>query len=156
MTIDFLVKNLDLLDADHVEMACGILRARHRQATMQLNLFGWDEARVRADIAARPSASLVPMSGLQPVDEPAVDTATEQGVSALFQGQTRAFLERMIDTIRSKGGVTLEDAAALHGIGVDTARAYIRNAGRTAKAHTVAVPVKPTWDHDKGCNVYGV
>ena len=57
MTIDFLIKNLDLLDADHVEMACGVLRARHRQAMTQRDMFGWDEARVRADIAARPSVS---------------------------------------------------------------------------------------------------
>jgi len=156
MTIDFLVKNLDLLDADHVEMACGVLRARHRQAMMQLNVFGWDEARVRADIAARPSVSLVSMSDMQPVDEPTVDAATDEGVSTLFQGQTRTFLERMVDTIRSKGGVTLEDAAAIHGIGIDTARAYIRNAGRTAKAHGIAMPVVPKWDTDKGCNVYGV
>ena len=81
---------------------------------------------------------------------------TDEGVSTLFQGQTRAFLERMIDSIRSKGGVTLKDAATMQGIGIDTARAYLRNAGRTAKAHGVAMPIVPKWDADKGCNVYGV
>lgn len=142
-TVDFTLRGLDLLDADQVEVACGILRARHRQALMERSANG--EPAARATIAARPTANLMPTVDAPPPSDP----------TGPFQGQTRAFLDRMVDTIRNRGSVTLEDAAAAHGIEVETARAYIRNAGRTAKAHGVALPVVPKWDADKGCNIYG-
>jgi len=143
-TVDFTLRGLDLLDADQVEVACGILRARHRQALMERSANG--EPAARATIAARPTANLMPT-----VDAPPSDPTP----TGPFQGQTRAFLDRMVDTIRNRGSVTLEAVAVLHGIEVETARAYIRNAGRTAKAHGIAMPVVPTWDAGLGCNVYG-
>ena len=45
-------------------------------------------------------------------------------------------------------------AAKEAGISLDTARAYLRNAGRTASAYKVALPVKPEWQHDTGRNTY--
>jgi hypothetical protein len=60
----------------------------------------------------------------------------------------------MLARIAKQGSTTLEDAATEAGISLDTARAYLRNAGRTAAAHKVALPVAPKWDHEKGRNDY--
>lgn len=73
---------------------------------------------------------------------------------ALYGGNTRRFLEVMLARIEKFGSTTLEDAAKDASITLDTARAYLRNAGRTASAHKVTLPVKPQWQHDMGCNTY--
>lgn len=73
---------------------------------------------------------------------------------AIYGAKTRPFLETMLARIAKQGSTTLEDAATEAGISLDTARAYLRNAGRTAAAHKVALPVAPKWDHEKGRNDY--
>jgi hypothetical protein len=67
---------------------------------------------------------------------------------------TRTFLETMLALIQKDGKTTLEAVAAHMGVSLDTARAYLRNAGRTAAAHKVSLPVAPTWNHDAACNEY--
>lgn len=140
--MQFTFQNLNLANPADVDQACKILRSF---------------ATVPAEMLASTSVITITLEANGYItDSPVAPIADAESVSTLFQGQTRAFLERMIDSIRSKGGVTLKDAATMQGIGIDTARAYLRNAGRTAKAHGVAMPIVPKWDADKGCNVYGV
>lgn len=146
------IRNMNPLDPDSVELACAILRARHRQALLQQQQLGWADDRVLGDIASRP---VITVATLDEVDE-ADAVGDTVSVSDHFQGQTRAFLERMVAFIRDHGPSTLDEVAQEHGISLDTARAYIRNAGRTAKAHGVPIPVYPEWDHDEGCNLYAI
>jgi hypothetical protein len=73
---------------------------------------------------------------------------------AIYGKMTRAFLEVLLARIDKCGSTTLEDAAADANISLETARAYLRNAGRTAAAHKVALPVIPEWQPDMGCNTY--
>jgi hypothetical protein len=95
------------------------------------------------------------MTVFVPSDE--VDTtrpSQPEDTLAVYGRMTRAFLEVMLARIEKCGSTTLEDAAADANISLDTARAYLRNAGRTASAHKVALPVKPEWQPDMGCNTY--
>ena len=73
---------------------------------------------------------------------------------AIYGKTTRAFLRKMLERIHAHGSTTLEDAAADANISLDTARAYLRNAGRTASALKVTLPVRPEWQPDMGCNTY--
>lgn len=75
---------------------------------------------------------------------------------AIYGKTTRHFIEAMLDRIRKNGSVTLEEVADDENISVETARAYLRNAGRTAAAHKVTLPFKPVWNHDKGVNDYSL
>lgn len=158
MNTTLTLANLDLLDPKAVDHALGVIRALHRMAKTRVELFREDEAAVRADLAVRK----ITLSDQAELDREADDASTvgevtqtiAAPVAPVYGAKTRAFLDEMLNTIRANGGVTLEDAAAKHGIGIDTARAFIRNAGRTAKAHGAVLPVKPNWDADKGCNVY--
>ena len=72
----------------------------------------------------------------------------------IYGKTTRAFLQQMLARIDAQGSTTLEDVSTDMGIGLDTARAYLRNAGRTASAYKVSLPVAPKWDHEKGRNDY--
>jgi hypothetical protein len=87
-----------------------------------------------------------------PTDE--VVAAGSDNPLAIYGKTTRAFLEVMLARIEKHGSTTLEDAATDAHISLDTARAYLRNAGRSAGAHKVSLPVAPTWDHEKGRNDY--
>jgi hypothetical protein len=153
--------NLDLLDPKAVDHALNVIRALARTARYRVELFREDETAVRNDLAFRKitlanQAEFDREVGNDDDDAPAgeVQPIPITPVDPVYGAKTRAFLDAMVSTIRANGGVTLEDAAAQYGIGIDTARAFIRNAGRTAKARGATLPVKPTWDHDKGRNVY--
>ena len=134
--MDITIVNIDLTNPASVEHAVEKLRA--------LTVFDASVLRnVRAFTIAIPS------------DE--VDTARvclPEDTLAVYGKMTRAFLEVMLARIERHGSTTLEDAAADANISLDTARAYLRNAGRTASAHKVALPVKPEWQPDMGCNTY--
>jgi hypothetical protein len=140
--MQFTFQNLTLTNPADVDKACSILRSF---ATVPAEM-----------LAATTSININIEADGYVTDALVVPIADAGSVDPVFGERTRAFLDEMVSAIRANGGVTLEDAAAKHGINLDTARAFIRNAGRTAKARGVALPVKPTWDHDKGCNVYGV
>lgn len=162
MNTTLTLANLDLLDPKAVDHALGVIRALARTARYRVELFREDEAAVRADLAVRKITLFSQAELAREADDDGDDDATVGDVppdapasaDPVYGAKTRAFLDAMLTTIHANGGVTLEDAAAQHGIGIDTARAFIRNAGRTAKAHGATLPVKPTWDADKGCNVY--
>lgn len=93
---------------------------------------------------------LVPMNALpSPHLVPSKDE-----MLGIYGKTTRAFLQQMLARIDAHGSTTLEDVATDMGISLDTARAYLRNAGRTASAYKVSLPVVPKWDHEKGRNDY--
>lgn len=131
------IENIDLTNPASVERAVEKLRA--------LTVF---DASVLRNVRS--------MTVFVPSDE--VDNARlallPEDTLAVYGKMTRAFLEVMLARIDKCGSTTLEDAAADANISLDTARAYLRNAGRTASAHKVTLPVKPEWQHDMGCNVY--
>ena len=134
--MDITIVNIDLTNPASVEHAVEKLRA--------LTVF---DASVLRNVRS--------MTVFVPSDE--VDTARPsqpEDTLVVYGKMTRAFLEVMLARIEKYGSTTLEDAAADANISLDTARAYLRNAGRTASAHKVALPVKPEWQPDMGCNVY--
>lgn len=136
------IVGVDVTNPEDIDRAVGVLRSLNQRAKARGT---HDDVLVEFDHG-------VAMIEFTPRDE--VPGATAHLAGMVYGKKTREFLDRMVATIRVNGGVTLEDAAAQHGIGIETARAFIRNAGRTAKAHGATLPVKPTWDHDRGCNVY--
>jgi hypothetical protein len=73
---------------------------------------------------------------------------------AIYGAKTRLFLELMTARIERHGLATLAEVANDMGISLDAARAHLRNAGRTASAHNVSLPVHPTWQPEHGYNVY--
>jgi len=75
---------------------------------------------------------------------------------AIYGKTTRAFLETMLLLIQRDGKTSLESVATHMGVSLDTSRAYLRNAGRTAAAHKVSLPVVPTWNHGSGYNEYAL
>jgi hypothetical protein len=134
--MDITIVNIDLTNPASVEHAVEKLRA--------LTVF---DASVLRNVRS--------MTVFVPSDE--VDTtrpSQPEDTLAVYGKMTRAFLEVMLARIEKCGSTTLEDAAADANISLDTARAYLRNAGRTASAHKVALPVKPEWQPDMGCNTY--
>ena len=134
--MDITIVNIDLTNPASVEHAVEKLRA--------LTVF---DASVLRNVRA--------MTVFVPSDE--VDTtrpSLPEDTLAVYGKMTRAFLEVMLARIDKCGSTTLEDAAADASISLDTARAYLRNAGRTASAHKVALPVRPEWQPDMGCNTY--
>lgn len=134
--MDITIVNIDLTNPASVEHAVEKLRA--------LTVF---DASVLRNVRA--------MTVFVPSDE--VDTtrpSLPEDTLAVYGKMTRAFLEVMLARIDKCGSTTLEDAAADANISLDTARAYLRNAGRTASAHKVTLPVRPEWQPDMGCNTY--
>lgn len=71
-----------------------------------------------------------------------------------FAGKCREFLTTMVEQIAHNGHTTLAQAAADHGVSVETARAFLRNAGRSAQSHGVTLPFYPRWDSLKSYNTY--
>lgn len=136
------IVGVDVTNLEDIDRTVGVLRSLNQRA----------KARgTHDDVLVEFDNGVAMVEFVSPDEAP---ESTVQLVGLVYGKKTREFLDRMVTTIRSNGGVTLEEAAEQHGIGIETARAFIRNAGRTAKAHGAALPVKPTWDHDRGCNVY--
>lgn len=135
--------NIDLTDADHRAHAVAALNT---YAALSPELLLGVES-IRLDFR---TVDLIPMN--VPMTPSPVFTGTAS--LGIYGKTTRAFLDTMLSRIAKYGSTTLEDAATEAGISLDTARAYLRNAGRTASAYKVALPVKPEWQHDMGCNTY--
>ena len=95
--------------------------------------------------------TFIDLKEMDPADPLAIE---DRGNITLYGKTTRAFLEHMMARIKAQGSTTLEEVATDMGITLDTARAYLRNAGRTASAHKVSLPVAPKWNHEKGRNDY--
>ena len=135
--------NIDLTDTAHLSHAVAALNA---YAALSPDLLLGVES-IRLDFR---TVDLIPMNA--PMAPSPVFTGTTS--LGIYGKTTRAFLDTMLSRISKYGSTTLEDAAKEAGISLDTARAYLRNAGRTASAYKVALPVKPEWLHDTGRNTY--
>jgi len=152
-------KNLDLLDSRSVEQAVGILWAAHRHAKQAVELFGESEASVRERLARfLHTYTLLDVENEAAVEEKdgtvsvTVAVPTKLHAHGFYRGNTKEFVDTMNARIDKYGSTTLEDAATDLGVTLDTARAFLRNAGRTDRAHDTELPFVPRWNHDKGYN----
>jgi hypothetical protein len=135
--VNITFENIDLTDSVHVEHAVSSLRAYAALPPLLLH----DTRSVTVDFG---NGNLL-SSGAPAVPN---DPLTIYGKT------TRTFLEIMLGRIRQDGKTTLETVASDMKVPLDTARAYLRNAGRTAGAYKVSLPVAPTWNPESGCNEY--
>ena len=150
-------KNLDPLDSRSVEQAVGILWAAHHHAKQAVELFGESEASVRERLARIPHTyTLLDVENEAAVEEKDGTVSVNVAVPTklFYRGNTKEFVNTMLARIDKYGSTTLEDAATELGITLDTARAFLRNAGRTDRAHGTELPLVPRWNHDKGYNDY--
>lgn len=151
-------KNLDLLDSRSVEQAVGILWAAHRHAKQSVEMFGESEAEVRERLARPRAFTLLDPNTEMTVEEDGTEVPapvpTRMHAQGFYRGNTKGFVDTMLARIDKHGSTTLEDAATDLGITLDTARAFLRNAGRTDRAHGTELPFVPRWNHDKGYNDY--
>lgn len=125
--------NIDLSNEASIEHAIGLLRGY-------------------ANLPPKVVQGLTALTFTLPTDE--VATCASDDALGIYGRTTRAFLVQMLSRIDENGSTTLEEVANDMGITIDTARAYLRNAGRTASAYKVTLPVKPEWQPDMGCNTY--
>lgn len=140
-------KNLDLRDPRSVERACSILRsygmvpsellARTASLTLEFEEDGYTTDSTHTD-------TLPPNTAPTGVGD----------ALGFYGGKTRCLLDTMLSRIRQHGSTTLGETANDMGISLDTARAYLRNAGRAAAARELDLPVKPSWNTALGCNDY--
>lgn len=134
--MNIIVANIDLTDPACIDHVAASLRA----------------------YAAIPAAYLSAVKDItidfSEMAEPPSSTSAPSNPLAIYGVKTRPFLETMLARIAKHGTTTLEEAAKDAGISLDTARAYLRNAGRTAVAYKVALPVVPKWNPEKGYNAY--
>ena len=144
------LENIDLTNTEH------LAHAREICATLSSALLATVQD-IRIDFR---TLDLVPMHAAEDVpadmghDAPKASSATPKAKLGIYGKTTRAFLQSMLDGIAKNGSVTLEEVATEMGIGLDTARAYLRNAGRTAIAYKTTLPVKAVWNAEMGCNDY--
>ena len=140
--------NIDLTNADHLSHAVAALNA---YAALSPDLLLGVES-LRLDFH---TLDLIPMNAPVPSEAAMGQYPLRyEAALAIYGRTTRAFLRKMLERIHAHGSTTLEDAAADANISLDTARAYLRNAGRTASALKVTLPVRPEWQPDMGCNTY--
>ena len=137
------LENIDLTNAEHLAHAHAALDAYAALSPEFL-------ACVRDVCIDFHTLDLTPMSA-PPSAAPA---AAQEEALGIYGKTTRSFLQQMLARIDAQGSTTLEEVATDMGITLDTARAYLRNGGRTASAYKVSLPVAPKWDHEKGRNDY--
>jgi hypothetical protein len=141
--------NIDPTNPKHLAYAVASLNELKKHATVAPLVLRW-VTDVNIDFSELDVVSL----GGPECPPTAVSSGSREDMLAIYGKMTRTFLEVMLSRIEKCGSTTLEDAAADANISLDTARAYLRNAGRTASAHKATFPVKPEWQHDMRCNVY--
>jgi len=141
--VNITLENIDLTNTEHLAHAQSALEI---YATLSSALLATVQD-IRIDFHA------VPVVAVNSTPAPGCTAAQEEALG-IYGKTTRAFLQQMLARIDAQGSTTLEDVSTDMGIGLDTARAYLRNAGRTASAHKVSLPVAPKWDHEKGRNDY--
>lgn len=153
-------KSIDPLDSRSIEQAVGILWAAHRHAKQSVEMFGESAAGVRERLARTPFTYTLPDVENEAVEEedgtatstPPVPTKLHP--HGFYRGNTKDLVDAMCNRIEKHGSTTLEDTATDMGTTLDTVRAFLRNAGRTDRAHGTELPFVPRWNHDKGCNDY--
>jgi hypothetical protein len=149
-------KNVNLLDSRSVDHAVGILWELHRHAKQSVELLGHSEAEVREQYARTHTFTIVdPNANLTVEDGEGVDLdPVPTKPQVFYRGSSKQLIEVMQERIAKNGMTTLEDSATVMGVTLDTARAFLRNAGRTNRAHGIGFPFEARWNHDKGYNEY--
>ena len=148
--VNITLENIDLTNTEH------LAHAREICATLSSPLLATVQD-IRIDFR---TLDLVPMHAAEDVpadmghDAPKASSSTPKAMHVKYGKTTRTFLHSMLTRIEKGGTTTLEEVAHEMNISLDTARAYLRNAGRTAAAYKVPLPVKPVWNHERGCNDY--
>lgn len=143
------LENIDIKNPQH------LAHAREIYATLSSALLATVQD-IRIDFR---TLDLIPMHATDEMpagtDEvPRVPSVPQEAKLGIYGKTTRLFLQSMLTRITNEGSTTLEEVAHEMNISLDTARAYLRNAGRTAGAYKTLLPVKPVWNHERGCNDY--
>jgi hypothetical protein len=141
--VNITLENIDLTNTEH------LAHAREIYATLSSALLATVQD-IRIDFR---TLDLIPMHAAEEVPAGMGHDAPKAKLG-IYGKTTRAFLQSMLDGIAKNGSVTLEEVATEMGIGLDTARAYLRNGGRTAIAYKTTLPVKAVWNAEMGCNDY--
>jgi hypothetical protein len=146
--VNITLENIDLQNPDHVTHAIESLRAYASiPAAFLSTLTDISLCFDGRDTVMTPASTPAPT----PVSQ---TTSAPENKLGIYGKTTRTFLLTMITRVQQQGSATLEEVASDMGIPLDSARAYLRNAGRTAAAYKVLLPVAPTWNPEKGCNEY--
>lgn len=146
--VNITFENIDLTNTEHLAHAQSALEI---YATLSSALLATVQD-IRIDFSMLDLALV--RASAQALEVPGVPSAVKKAKLGIYGKTTRAFLQSMLDRIAQNGSTTLEEVATDMGIGIDTARAYLRNAGRTASAYKTTLPVKPVWNAEMGCNDY--
>lgn len=130
--------NIHLGNKNSVEEACSILHAY---------------LVLPPEVVGKMDNVLVRLSTPTPESEEVA--AVEAAAVEAFHGvNSRPFLDAVLARIASSGSATLQEVCSDTGVPVMTARAYMRNARRTAKTRGAAFPFQARWSIEKGCTVY--
>lgn len=149
-------KDVDFLDSRTIENAVRLLWAIHRHAKYSVELFGEPEEEVRErhekhrTYSVRLDETLLDEEGKE-VYAPVPTKIIPQG---FYRGNTKDLIEKMLEKIEQNGSTTLEEVAREMSITLDTARAFLRNAGRTSRAHKAELPFLARWDVSRSRNEY--
>jgi hypothetical protein len=142
--------DLDPLDRDSVERACDLLWALHASLLEAERRLGQS----REEILAKTNGSNFRVS------EPALSESTsaeEEGDGlSLFGSETRQVLRLLRDRAHASGSSTLEEVSEELSLPIESVRAFMRNAGRTAKHHGIELPVRKEWNPDRRVMQYYV
>jgi hypothetical protein len=147
--VNITLANIDLQNLEHVEHAIGSLRAYASIPAAFLSTM----TDITLDFSGGDTV-LTPA----PAADPSYAVPNLEEKLGIYGKMTRELLRCMVTlaTASEKGTVTLEEASDYLGISLDTARANLRNAGRTAAARKVSLPLIPAWNAEKGYNEYRI
>ena len=134
--------NIDLQNPNHVEHAIGSLRAYASIPAAFLSTM--------TDITLSFDGGDTTMTSRDAVE------GAEEDRLGIYGKTTRTLLQTMLARAKTQGSTTLEEAATDMGVSLDTVRANLRNAGRTAAAYKVSLPLTPMWNAEKGHNEYHI
>lgn len=150
--MDILFENVNLSDPDTIFTINRLLndyRELSQEAMNTISIITVDM------LHQKPAPAPAPVLAPEPEPEPvAADPVKVPALDYRFNGKARPFLLSMLKMIVHCQEITLEQAATGFGISTETARAFLRNAGRTALSYKIELPFRARWDISAGCNRY--
>lgn len=156
--MDILFENVNLSDPDTIFTINRLLndyRELSQEAMNTISMITVDMLHQKPAPAPAPVLAPEPEPAAAPEPEPAAaDLVKVPALDYRFSGKARPFLLSMLKMIAHCQEITLEQAATGFGISTETARAFLRNAGRTALCYKIELPFRARWDISAGCNRY--
>jgi len=140
--VNITLENIDLRNPEHVEHVIASLRA---SATIPAAFLGTVK-----DITVAFDGGDTTVTSRDAVE------GAEEDRLGIYGKTTRTLLQTMLARAKAQGSTTLEEVATDMGVSLDTARANLRNAGRTAAAYKVSLPLTPVWNAADGRNEYRI